>query len=205
MPTFKVQGQVYHQIGSLQPRPNEVPKFLQIYFVGDNTKQAEQCCNNVIQTKLEVVLQLQDMLHKEKHHVWSLKCAMEKMTPEYKIVIHSDKTPARQHERHFHAPSTSEVAVIRAGEQHGDRDFVLKLRNNSLQRIAETHQSCDALQYPLIFWQGDDGYDIKLQQADPATGLPSEKNISAMDFYADRIMLRAGNFNHILFVISQRL
>ncbi|GBO09285.1 hypothetical protein AVEN_111478-1 [Araneus ventricosus] len=35
MPTFKVQGQVYHRIGSLQPLWNEEPKFLQIYFVGD--------------------------------------------------------------------------------------------------------------------------------------------------------------------------
>jgi len=123
---------------------------------------------------------------------------MEKMTPEYKIVIHSDKTPAGEHERHFNAPTTSEVAVILAGEQHGDRDIVLQLRNGSLQVIAEMHPSYDALQYPQIFWQGDDGYDIKLQQTDPATGLPSEKNISAMDFYAFKMMLRAGNFNHIL-------
>ena len=70
----------------------------------------------VIQTKLEVVLQLQDMLHKENHYVRSLKCAVEKMTPEYKIVIHSHKTPAGEHERRFNATSTSEVAVILSGE-----------------------------------------------------------------------------------------
>ena len=92
------------------------------------------------------------MLHKENHYVRSLKCAMEKMTPEYKIVIHSDKTPAGEYERRFNAPSTSEVAVILAGEQHGNFDMVLQLRNNSLQRIAETYPSYDALQYPLIFW-----------------------------------------------------
>ena len=93
-----------------------MPKFLQIYFIGDNTKQADQHCSNVIQTKLEVVLQLQDMLHKENHDVQSLKCAVEKMTPEYTIVIHSDKTPAGEREHRFNVPSTSEMAVIQVGE-----------------------------------------------------------------------------------------
>jgi len=81
--------------------------------------------------------------------------------PEYKVVIHSDKTPAGENERHFNAPSTSEVAVILAGEQHGNRDIVLQLRNNSLQRIAETHRSNDALRYPLILWHGEDGYHLQ--------------------------------------------
>ncbi|KYO44463.1 hypothetical protein Y1Q_0016764 [Alligator mississippiensis] len=140
MPTFKVQGQVYHRIGSLMPLPNEEPKFLQIYFVGDNTKQAEQRCNNVIQTNLQVVLQLQDMLLKENNYVHSFESAMEKMTPEYNVVIPADKTaPAGEREQGFSAPTTSEVAVILAGEQHGNRDIVLQLRNNCLQRIAETH------------------------------------------------------------------
>ncbi|KYO37758.1 hypothetical protein Y1Q_0022044 [Alligator mississippiensis] len=138
MPTFKVQGQVYHRIVSLMPLPNEEPKFLQIYFMGDSTKQAEQHCNNMIQTNLLVVLQLQDMLHKENYYVHSFKRAMEKMTPGYKVVIHADKTAAGEHERHFNAPTTSEVAVVLAGEQQGNQDIVLQLRNNSLQRIADT-------------------------------------------------------------------
>lgn len=37
--TFKIQGQVYHQIGSLMPMPAERPKFLQIYFMGDEEDQ----------------------------------------------------------------------------------------------------------------------------------------------------------------------
>ncbi|KYO38650.1 hypothetical protein Y1Q_0023365 [Alligator mississippiensis] len=187
MPTFKVQGQVYHR--NDKGLPNEERKFLQIYFMGDNTKQAEQRCNNVIQTNLQVVLQLQDMLHKENNYVHSFKRAMKKMTPEYNVVIDADKTPAGEHEQCFNAPTTSEAAVILAGEQHGSRDIVLQLRNNSLQRIAEMHQSDDALQYPLIFWQGDDSYHFELRQTNRATGLPTQKTISAMDFYAYRMML----------------
>ena len=33
MPTFKMQGQVYHLIGNLPPAEGAQPEFLQIYFV----------------------------------------------------------------------------------------------------------------------------------------------------------------------------
>ena len=37
--TFKIQGQVSHRIGSLLPMPDADPKFLQIYFMGDEEQQ----------------------------------------------------------------------------------------------------------------------------------------------------------------------
>ena len=170
MPTFKVQGQVYHRIGSLQSLPNEDPKFLQVYFVGDGTQQAQQRCRNVPQTRQGIVLQLQDMLNRENSYVHSFKSAMEKISPEFKLVILADKTPQGEHERRFNAPTTAEVAVIMAGEQHAARDIVLEERSGTTKRISNTHRSYDALQYPLIFWQGEDGYHFQLRQRNPATG-----------------------------------
>ena len=41
MPTFKVQGQVYHRIGSLLPEENENCQFLQIYFMGNQENHAQ--------------------------------------------------------------------------------------------------------------------------------------------------------------------
>lgn len=35
MPTFKIEGQVYHLIGSLLPSSGQNPQFLQIYFISD--------------------------------------------------------------------------------------------------------------------------------------------------------------------------
>lgn len=38
---FKIQGQVYHKLGSLLPMPNESHKFLHIYFMdGENSERA---------------------------------------------------------------------------------------------------------------------------------------------------------------------
>lgn len=38
-----------------------------------------------------------------------------------------------------------------------NRDIVLKLRDEALQRISELHPSYDPLQYVLLFPNGDDG------------------------------------------------
>jgi len=42
--TFKIQGYVYHQIGSLMPMPNADSKFLQIYSMGDEEQQINARC-----------------------------------------------------------------------------------------------------------------------------------------------------------------
>ena len=42
MPTFKIQGQVYHTAGSLLPLPEEDPRFLQIYFIGNDAEETNQ-------------------------------------------------------------------------------------------------------------------------------------------------------------------
>ncbi|GBO12469.1 hypothetical protein AVEN_39569-1 [Araneus ventricosus] len=76
MPTFKVQGQIYHRIGSLYSLANAEPKFLQIYFVGDSAEQAEQRCKNLPQTRQDIVLQLQGMQDHHNCYVQSFKSAL---------------------------------------------------------------------------------------------------------------------------------
>lgn len=59
MPTFKVQGQVYHLIGSLLPSLDREPSFLQIYFVGDEKRECNLHCNYGPAVMLWLVSQLQ--------------------------------------------------------------------------------------------------------------------------------------------------
>ena len=53
-----------------------------------------------------------------------------------------------------------------SGNEFGKRDIVLQKRTGILQRVADTHRSYDALQYPIIFWQGEDGYYFGIQQVE---------------------------------------
>ena len=55
MPTFKVQGQVYHRIGAMQHQSGENPEFLQIYFMADKQEQAETRCRAVPGVKIDII------------------------------------------------------------------------------------------------------------------------------------------------------
>ncbi len=101
---------------------------------------------------------------------------------EYKVVIRADKKPSGEHERRYNAPTTSEVAVILTGEQHANRDIILHLKDNTLKSIAETNIAYDALQYPIIFWQGEDGYHLEIPKINPQNGAPQTKNVSSKEY-----------------------
>ncbi|XP_039968287.1 uncharacterized protein LOC120780084 [Bactrocera tryoni] len=46
---------------------------------------------------------------------------------------------------------------------------IVRLRNDQLQRVSELHRSYDALQYPILHWKGDNGYNINIPMIDPRT------------------------------------
>ena len=197
--TFKIQGQVYHRIGALEPLLNEPKKFLQIYFIKNSVLQAETRKNQFDELEFDTILKLQQFLHDNNSYVQDFKLAMEKKGIEdYKLVIRADKTPVGQHPRRFNAPTTNEVGVFLAGQDHGNRDIVIERKSGIVKRINETHRSYDALQYPLIFWQGTDGYHFLLKQTNQSSGQASNKKISSQEFYAFRMMIRENNFNTLL-------
>ncbi|XP_039968075.1 uncharacterized protein LOC120779761 [Bactrocera tryoni] len=64
--------------------------------------------------------------------------------------------------------------------------------------VNETHRLYDVLQYSIIYWQGQDGYDITLKMVDPITGVSTNKNLSAMIYYTYRMMICTNEENAIL-------
>lgn len=196
---FKIQGQIYHTMGSLLPLPNETPKFLQVYFMGDDELEVDQRCANIAGLRREIVCELQHLLHKHNQLINVFKTARERMISDrYKVVIKADKKPIGEHERRYNAPQVNEVAVVIVDNECTKRDIIIQRRGCALQRIAETHRSYDALQYPLIFWQGEDGYHLNIQQINPKTGALTNKKVTSKEFYAYRIMIRKDEYNHIL-------
>lgn len=168
---LQIQGQVYHQTGSLLPTPDSDYKFLQIYFMGSSASQVAQRCAHNNSVKRQIVEQLQVFFHQHNELVALFKTALDRMPSDnHKIVIRADKTPIGQHARRFNAPTIDEVAIVVVGEDLKNRDIVLHRRNDLLQRVSETHRSYDALQYPILFWQGEDGYDFSMMMINPITG-----------------------------------
>jgi hypothetical protein len=81
-----------------------------------------------------------------------------------------------------------------------NRDIVLENHNSQLRHVDEFQPWYDSLRYPILFSNAEDGYSIYLRQVDPLTrlSLPTNPTVSAMNFYAYRIMVRNMNFNRIL-------
>ncbi|UYV78243.1 hypothetical protein LAZ67_16000653 [Cordylochernes scorpioides] len=172
IPTFKVQGKICHRVGSLLPLPDSDHNFLQIYFMGNTDDQVNQRCKFNSSTNQEIVSILQNLLDQHNELVRLFKTAIERMpTDDYVVVIRADKTPAGQHERRFNAPTIDEVAILIVGEEFNSRDIVIHRRDDNVQRVSETHRSYDALQYPILFWQGEDGYHFNIKMRDPKTAI----------------------------------
>ncbi|CAF1391450.1 unnamed protein product [Didymodactylos carnosus] len=197
-PTFKIQGQVYHRAGSLLPLEGEDAKFLQTYFMGDEQSEVDKRLVNNPGVRRDILPKIQQMLHLENKYVRDFKNALDHMPQDdMQIMLRADRTSAGEHERRFNAPVLNKVAIVIEGNEFELRDIMLHKRNNQLQRISETHKSYDALQYPIIFSRGEDGYYISIKQVDPTTKQEQRKTVSAKDFYAYRIMVTDKD-NHFL-------
>ncbi|XP_070143035.1 uncharacterized protein [Drosophila kikkawai] len=170
-PNIQIQGQIHHRAGALLPPQNKDHKFLQIYFIGDSEVELNHRCAIFTATKREIIQQLQNLLHEHNELVRLFKTALDIMHyDEHKIIISADKRPTGSHARQFNAPTINEVAVVIVGENVESRDIVLKRRDNGqLQRVYETHRSYDALQYPLMFCRGEDGYHFNIKMVNPTT------------------------------------
>ena len=199
MPTFKVQGQIYHRAGSLLPLSDSDHKFLQIYFMGTTDEQIDQRCRFNTSTYRQIVAALQSLFDQHNELVRLFRTALERMpADDYVVVIRADKTPADQHERQYNAPTINEVAIVIVGTEFNSRDIVLHRRDGNVQRVSETHRFYDALQYPILFWQGEDGYHFNIKMKNPQTHEETNKKVSAMNYYSYRLMIRENQDNHIL-------
>lgn len=148
MNTIQIQGQIYHKVGSLLPYPDTNYQFLQIYFIGNTNNEVDQRCAIIGSSiRREIVVQLQDLFHDENELVRLFQTALDRMPSD-----------AGEHARRFNAPTIDDVAIVIVGEEFKSRDIVLHRRNQQLQRVSETHRCYDALQYPILLWQGEDGY-----------------------------------------------
>ncbi|XP_041451342.1 uncharacterized protein LOC121404970 isoform X1 [Drosophila obscura] len=199
MQTFKIQGQIYHRAGSLLPFDNADHQFLQLYFIGNAEDEADRRCAIITNTRRQIIFDLQNMFHEHNELVQVFKTSLDRMpSDDHKIFIRSDKTPVGEHARRFNAQIVDEVAIVIVGEQFNNRDIVLHRRNEQLERVSETHRSYDALQYPILFWSGQDGYNFNIKMINPVNGREGTKKVSAMNYYAYSLQIRQNQDNHIL-------
>jgi len=104
---------------------NADPKFLQIYFMGDEEQQINTCCqyNHVEQMEeREIVATLEPFLQNHNQLVQLFNTVSNRLQNDiYMIVIKADKVPSGEHVGRYNAPTVNEVAVVMVGNTYERR------------------------------------------------------------------------------------
>ncbi|XP_023644880.1 uncharacterized protein LOC17896811 [Capsella rubella] len=221
---FRLQGGNYHLIGSLKPDLGDYAKYSQLYIV--DTENEVQNRATIIskgnsqapntgkkQLKKEVIEALIKMLNDHNPYVKIFRSARERFESNNDEPFHMRIVADRKgvDGRTYSMPTISEVAALIPGDfvkQMPDRDIVLQEKSTGkLQRISQIHISYLALQYPLIFCYGEDGYRPGIEKcvipAKTKTKKNKKKSISMRQWFAFRIHERE-NESHTL-LRSKRL
>ena len=121
-PSFRIQGQVYHLIGSMVPTAGESPKFAQIYFIDNRELEVAARCAIVDGLRPDIVTSINELLINENRYVEIFKLAKEIFEQQdsptnIKIVINENKRPSGEHSRRYNSPVSDEIDAKRQHEQ----------------------------------------------------------------------------------------
>ena len=145
-----------------------------------------------------------EMLNIVNTYVHQFRSARDRFNLNPETTFHMRIVSSREKEgRTYDTPTASEVAALVPGDfnlEMDKRDIVLEEKQTGwLQRISEIHPSYLALQYPLIFTYGEDGFRLGIEKrTTEATAKLKRKNISMRQWYAFRIQERDGECHTLL-------
>ncbi|CAH1453014.1 unnamed protein product [Lactuca virosa] len=175
---FKLSGQNYHSMGSLLPTPGSRPKFCQLYIY-DTENEISNRSTSIggptsasTSTSISYDLQIIEFL---------------------KVMLDSNNVLVKSYRM---------VAALIVGDISDSvekRDIVVQTSSGLLQRISELHPSYLALQYPLLFPYGDDGYRVDILHRGITSSSNSKRPTCTMrEFFAYRIQDRDQSFSLLL-------
>ncbi|XP_048614138.1 uncharacterized protein LOC106363303 [Brassica napus] len=143
------------------------------------------------------------MLNETNPYVKQFRSAKDRFTINPRDSFHMRIVSDRVKDgRTYDTPTASEVAALIPGDFNLDmdkRDIVLQQKSGKLLRIDEIHASYLALQYPLLFVHGEDGFRLGIKKGvTKATEKLKKENISMRQFFAFRLHERKNEAHTIL-------
>ncbi|XP_028805231.1 uncharacterized protein LOC114760132 [Neltuma alba] len=104
--------------------------------------------------------------------------------------------------RNYNLPSAPEVAALIIGDVDINfcrRDIIVHELSGYPQRIDELHPSYLALQYPLLFPRGEDGYRDNIEHREETLSKTKKKKMLSMrEYFAYRLMFRENEISTLL-------
>ncbi|KAE8251462.1 hypothetical protein A4X13_0g3984 [Tilletia indica] len=167
--TFKVQGQVYHQIGSLLPTANSTPSFAQCYFV--DTDAATELNMRLSAAASPTHHETGAIIRTALNWVNPYASFLRYVRPDLEGPLAAGQNVAIQmlqpdpvngpDPRRYNRPTAAEVAAVvvnLSASSTSGRDIVITYNDGPLRRVNEHHPSFIALRFPLLNPYGHFGW-----------------------------------------------
>ncbi|XP_046640289.1 uncharacterized protein LOC124323516 [Daphnia pulicaria] len=185
---YKIHGQLYHNTTAIQYYDEEISvppalKYAQLYFL-DSAQANEQrlnnpanrSCDRALMEQLDVLIRRVNpyaVMYNNMRQVFmeeDRQAAVEGRAPlVISMVIHNDRRT--QAERRYNSPAGEEIAVLFKsidGAPPENRDIrghlLIPRREKVFIRIDTQKPMCDPMTYPLLFPNGDNGWEQNLKR-----------------------------------------
>ena len=194
---FRICGQNHHVIGSLLPNDGEKSKSAQLYIF-----DTENETNNRISSFLHddsskninsfIVEGLIKMFDEINVLAKSFRMARDRFVEDDMLPVKL-KLLGRRHNdsSQYSVPSSSEIAGLIVGDYglyDKKRDIIVEYKTNRLKRVSVLHPCLMAMQYPILFPYGEDGYMTNIKYINPNYSLRiARKYVTMREYYAHKI------------------
>lgn len=194
---FKISGQNYHRMGSLLPIDGQRPKFAQLYIYDteneiDNRMKAINTIDELQNIDRNVVHSLIEMFDSSNEIVKAFRMARDRFRESGCLRIRLRLIGSRvENTSQYNPPSCSEIAGLIVGDlgcADRHRDIVVEHKTQGLKRISDLHPSFMAMQYPILFPYGEDGFRVNIKyNGSSGRKVGTRKCVTMREFYAYRI------------------
>ncbi|KAK1352145.1 hypothetical protein POM88_053649 [Heracleum sosnowskyi] len=208
---YRLNGQNHHVFGSLIPDEGQTPKFCQLYIYDTanevNNRLRWVNISHGSTVDAEVVQGLINMLDESNELVGEFRMARDRFENNYLVDLKVELKIFRSESgRENHISPSDEVAAVMVGSSSKttpdrdiiverkkplDRDIIVEANKDFFQRVSYIHPKLMALQYPLLFPLGEDGYHDKIpKQSANLANLKDSDMISMKTYYSYRFQIR---------------
>ncbi|XP_035835715.1 uncharacterized protein LOC110897674 [Helianthus annuus] len=210
---FRISGENYHTIGSLMPNNGAQPKFCQLYIydtenelsnrqaIFSRSEDASSSYSATLDRKL--IEHIKDVLDNDNELVKTYRRVRDSLQDSPHVNLKLRLIGTREKDgRTYNLPTAGEIAALIVGDIENvidNRDIVVETQTGTLKRISELHPSYLALQYPILFPYGDDGYRIDIPHRGVIDVVNKKRtNCTMREFFAYRMQDRRNQFSLIL-------
>ena len=196
---YRLNGQNHHMFGSLIPDDGQPPKFCQLYIYDTanetnnrlrwiNVRDGKEVHAEIIDGLTKMLDECNELVH--EFRTQRDRFEQDKVT-ELEITL---KISRADDGRENHIVPADDLAGIMVGDLDancGTRDIIIHTHEDKLQRISDIHPKIMALQYPLLFPHGDDGFHVNLQYGRAGKKKTRKRELMSMkEYYSYRFQVR---------------